>query len=189
MKKNTKVALGLFLTIGVVGVALYFIRQAKLLRNICVRAASVDWGASVVEVAQLYNQGSPIETISLPLDLELSNASDSDVTITKVDLDLYAEQDLIGVIATDFEQILAKNSIAELSVDFQFVENAPLGGLAAAYALGSLTGDALDFTIVGKITAQASVFESIEVKYRSTFTLGELSSGNTQNEEAGSNCE
>ena len=84
MKKNTKVALGLFLTIGVVGVALYFIRQAKLLKNICVKAASVDWTASVVEVAQLYNAGQPIETISLPLDLELSNASDSDVTITKV---------------------------------------------------------------------------------------------------------
>lgn len=189
MKKNTKVALGLFLTIGVVGVALYFIRQAKLLRNICVRAASVDWSASVVEVAQFYNQGQSVQSISLPLDLELSNRSDSDVTITKVDLDLYAEQDKIGVIATDFEQILAKNSIAELSVDFQFVENAPLGGLALAYGSGILTGDALDFTIVGKITAQASVFESIEVKYRSTFTLGELSSGNAKNQVAGGNCE
>tara|TARA_Y100000356_G_C11188870_1_gene250992 strand:- start:167 stop:736 length:570 start_codon:yes stop_codon:yes gene_type:complete len=189
MKKNTKVAVGLFLTIGVVGVALYFIRQAKLLRNICVRAASVDWTASVVEVAQLYNQGQSLQSISLPLDLELSNRSDTDVTITKVDLDLYAEQDLIGVIATDFEQILAKNSIAELSVDFQFVENAPLGTLAAAYGLGAITGDPLDFTIVGKITAEASVFESIEVKYRSTFSLGELSSGNALNEDAGSNCE
>ena len=51
----------------------------------------------------------------------------------------------IGVIATDFEQVLSKNSIAELSVDFQFVENASLGTLAAAYGLGAITGDPFRF--------------------------------------------
>ena len=188
MKKNTKVALGLFLTIGVVGVALYFIRQARLLKNICVQAASVDWTGSVIEASQVYAAGQPIESFSLPLDLVLTNNSDSDVTIKRVDLELYAEQDRIGVIGTDFEQILNKQSVGELSVDFRFTEDANLGGLAAAYTTGVLVGDALDFTIIGTINAQASVFETINIKYRSTFTLSELVAGNTTNEDSGSNC-
>ena len=188
MKQNTKVAIGLFVSIGIVGLAAYFMRQAKLLKNICVQAASVDWSASVIEVAQLYNNGQPITNISLPLDLTLTNNSNIDVTINNVELDLYAEQDKIGVIYTDFEQLLAKNSVGELSVNFNFVEGAELGGLGIAYGTGALVGTPLDFTIVGSIKAKASIFESIDIKYRSTFTLSELVSGNAINDQSGKNC-
>jgi len=188
MKKNIKIGVGLLAAIGVVGVATYFIRQAKLLKNICVQAGSVDWSASVVEVAQIYQSGEPITEIELPLDLVLTNDSNTDVTIQKVDLDLYAEQDKIGVIATDFEQILEKNSIGDLSVDFQFIDDVNLVGLGVAYGTGVLIGDPMDFTIKGKITAKASIFETIEIKYTSTFTLAEMLAGTTDNDESGGNC-
>jgi hypothetical protein len=179
MKKNTKVALGLFLTIGIVGVAAYFIRQAKLLKNICVKAGGIDWEATLIEAFGVYTSGSPISDFSLPLDLTLINNSNSDVTIKKVQLDLYAEGDKIGVVATDFEQILAKSSESVLSVDFVFDEGVSLVALGAAELLGSL-----DLTIIGTITAEASVFETIEIKYLSTFTA----SGLIKSEESGGNC-
>jgi len=182
MKKNVKVALGLFFTIGTIGTIAYFVRQGRLMKNISVEAGSVDWNATILEAAQLYSSGQSIAQISLPLDLILTNDSNTDVTISNVDLDLYAEQDLIGTISTEFEQLLAKKSVGELSVDFNFVEGANLGAIVAAEASSILPFiDAMDYTIVGSIKAKASVFESIKIKYRSTFTLGELMSGNAVN--------
>jgi hypothetical protein len=184
MKKNVKVALGLFFTIGTIGTIAYFVRQGRLMKNISVEAGSVDWSAAIIEAAQLYSSGQSITQISLPLDLTLTNDSNTDVTINKVDLDLYAEQDLIGTISTDFEQLLAKKSVGELSVDFNFVEGADLSAIALAEASTILPFiDAMDYTIVGSVRAKASVFESINLKYRSTFTLGELMSGNATNSE------
>lgn len=189
MKKNVKVALGLFFTIGTIGTIAYFIRQAKLLKNICVKAGSVDWNDTILEAAAIYSSGQPVTEFSLPLDLTLTNNSNTDVTIKKVELDLYAEQDLIGTISTDFEQLLAKNSVGELSVDFNLVEGANLAAIVAAETSSLLPFvDAMDYTIVGSIRAKASVFETISIKYRSTFTLGELIGGNTTNSESGKNC-
>lgn len=180
MKKNTKVALGIFLTIGIVGVAAYFIRQAKLLRNICVKAAGIDWEATLLEAVGVYQSGSPLTDFSLPLDLTIINNSNSDVTIQKVELDLYAEQNKIGVVATDFEQILKANSQSTLSVNFAFEEGVNI----AALGFAELVGD-IDLTIIGTITAQASVFETIEIKYLSEFTAA----GIIKSEQSGGNCE
>ena len=172
--KNKKVIFGIFLTLGVVGVAAYFIRQAKLLKNICVKSAGIDWEASILEAAQTYIAGNPITDFSLPLDINLINNSNSDVTIRKVDFDLYAEGDIIGVVATDFEQVLLKNSETALSVDFKFSDDANLVALAAAELLGSI-----DLTIKGIITAEASVFETIEITYSMSTTAGGIVSGET----------
>ena len=172
MKKQTKVVLGLFLTIGVVGVAAYFIRQAKLLKSICVKAGNIDWEGALLEAVGVYTSGGS-------LNLTLINNSNSEVTIKKVDMDLYAEGDLIGQVSTDFEQILGKKSETILNVDFDFTQDANLLALGAAELLGSL-----DFTIRGTITAEASVFETIEITYLSTFNAAGLISS----EKSGGDC-
>ena len=179
MKKQTKVVLGLFLTIGVVGVAAYFIRQAKLLKSICVKAGNIDWEGALLEAVGVYTSGGSLTDFSLPLNLTLINNSNSEVTIKKVDMDLYAEGDLIGQVSTDFEQILGKKSETILNVDFDFTQDANLIALGAADLLGSL-----DFTIRGTITAEASVFETIEITYLSTFNAAGLISS----EKSGGDC-
>ena len=78
MKKQTKVVLGLFLTIGVVGVAAYFIRQAKLLKSICVKAGNIDWEGALLEAVGVYTSGGSLTDFSLPLNLTLINNSNKE---------------------------------------------------------------------------------------------------------------
>tara|TARA_R110000737_G_scaffold103385_2_gene136659 strand:+ start:191 stop:787 length:597 start_codon:yes stop_codon:yes gene_type:complete len=177
MNKTAKTILTVGAVIGGVGVVSYFIRQGKLLKQICVSSTDLAWKTTLLGVANdIKNGTSP--SVDLPLNLTLKNDSNIDVTIKDVGFDitwlgsgtslLEGRNLLIGTVDSNEETVIKKKSTGYLALKINL---APLSDLSAGemVMLGTdmlpLLGNGIDVLIDGNIQIKASIFETINYPY------------------------
>ena len=188
MNKGAKIV-GYGLLAAGVAAAVYFIRQAKLLKEICVKSTYFDWNAVIYDIGKNVINGDPLD-IDVPFDLEMSNASAIDITIKEVDLIIRANNTIIGRVFSDTNQVIPKKSTAKLEI---LIEASPdltqdqitellgsgiLGGTGLGNILDSLNiidlDDDIVFSVDGDIKVKASIFETYNFPYFMRATIGEL---------------
>ena len=177
MNKTAKTILTVGAVIGGVGVVSYFIRQGKLLKQICVSSTDLAWKTTLLGVANdIKNGTSP--SVDLPLNLTLKNDSNIDVTIKDVEFDitwlgsgtslLEGRNLLIGTVDSNEETVIKKKSTGYLALKINL---APLSDLSAGemVMLGTdmlpVLGNGIDVLIDGNIQIKASIFETINYPY------------------------
>ena len=177
MNKTAKTILTVGAVIGGVGVVSYFIRQGKLLKQICVSSTDLAWKTTLLGVANdIKNGTSP--SVDLPLNLTLKNDSNIDVTIKDVEFDitwlgsgtslLEGRNLLIGTVDSNEETVIKKKSTGYLALKINL---APLSDLSAGemVMLGTdmlpIVGNGIDVLIDGNIQIKASIFETINYPY------------------------
>lgn len=177
MNKTAKTILTVGAVIGGVGVVSYFIRQGKLLKQICVSSTDLAWKTTLLGVANdIKNGTSP--SVDLPLNLTLKNDSNIDVTIKDVGFDitwlgsgtslLEGRNLLIGRVDSNEETVIKKKSTGYLALKINL---APLSDLSAGemVMLGTdmlpVLGNGIDVLIDGNIQIKASIFETINYPY------------------------
>ena len=177
MNKTAKTILTVGAVIGGVGVVSYFIRQGKLLKQICVSSTDLAWKTTLLGVANdIKNGTSP--SVDLPLNLTLKNDSNIDVTIKDVGFDitwlgsgtalLEGRNLLIGTVDSNEETVIKKKSTGYLALKINL---APLSDLSAGemVMLGTdmlpVLGNGIDVLIDGNIQIKASIFETINYPY------------------------
>ena len=84
-KEGVKFLYGSAIVIGLVAVVQYFRRQKRLLEDICVSSAGLDWKTVLSGLISSNNAGN---IQGIPLQLSVVNNSDIDVTIKDIDLDV-----------------------------------------------------------------------------------------------------
>ena len=112
MEKETKVAIGILGVLGVTPVAAYFLRQAKLLKEICVSSTNFDWASNIISTAQAVLNPEDGQVLNLDYSITLENNSNIDVEIKEIDLELRSSQGRIAIIRNDFVEVLPKKSSA-----------------------------------------------------------------------------
>ena len=130
MNKTAKTILTVGAVIGGVGVVAYFIRQGKLLKQICVSSTDLAWKTTLLGVANDIKNGTP-PSVELPLNLTLKNDSNIDVTIKDVGFDitwlgsgtalLEGRNLLIGRVDSNEETVIKKKSTGYLSLKINYV--------------------------------------------------------------------
>ena len=177
MNKTAKTILTVGAVIGGVGVVSYFIRQGKLLKQICVSSTDLAWKTTLLGVANdIKNGTSP--SVDLPLNLTLKNDSNIDVTIKDVGFDitwlgsgtslLEGRNLLIGTVDSNEETVIKKKSTGYLALKINL---APLSELSTGemVMLGTdmlpVLGNGIDVLIDGNIQIKASIFETINYPY------------------------
>ena len=177
MNKTAKTILTVGAVIGGVGVVSYFIRQGKLLKQICVSSTDLAWKTTLLGVANdIKNGTSP--SVDLPLNLTLKNDSNIDVTIKDVGFDitwlgsgtslLEGRNLLIGTVDSNEETVIKKKSTGYLALKINL---APLSDLSSGemVMLGTdmlpIVGNGIDVLIDGNIQIKASIFETINYPY------------------------
>lgn len=177
MNKTAKTILTVGAVIGGVGVVSYFIRQGKLLKQICVSSTDLAWKTTLLGVANdIKNGTSP--SVDLPLNLTLKNDSNIDVTIKDVGFDitwlgsgtslLEGRNLLIGRVDSNEETVIKKKSTGYLALKINL---APLSDLSSGemVMLGTdmlpIVGNGIDVLIDGNIQIKASIFETINYPY------------------------
>lgn len=177
MNKTAKTILTVGAVIGGVGVVSYFIRQGKLLKQICVSSTDLAWKTTLLGVAtDIKNGTSP--SVDLPLNLTLKNDSNIDVTIKDVGFDitwlgsgtslLEGRNLLIGRVDSNEETVIKKKSTGYLALKINL---APLSDLSSGemVMLGTdmlpIVGNGIDVLIDGNIQIKASIFETINYPY------------------------
>jgi hypothetical protein len=163
--------------LGGVGVLAYFLRQGKLLKDICVSSTDLAWKSTLLGVAtDIQNGNTP--SVDLPLNLTLNNDSNIDVTIKNVSFDitwmgsgtalLEGRNLLIGTVESDSETVIKKNSKGYLGLTISL---APLADLTTGemVILGGdllpVVGNGIDVMIDGNIKLKASIFETVYYPY------------------------
>lgn len=177
MNKTTKTILTVGAVLGGVGVVSYFIRQGKLLKQICVSSTDLAWKTTLLGIAtDIKNGNAP--SVDLPLNLTLKNDSNIDVTIKDVGFDitwlgsgtslLEGRNLLIGTVDSNEETVIKNKSTGYLALKINL---APLADLSAGemVMLGTdmlpVVGNGIDVLIDGNIQIKASIFETINYPY------------------------
>ena len=197
MNKGAKIV-GYGLLAGGVAAAVYFIRQAKLLKEICVKSTYFDWNAIIYDVGSNVISGDPITDVDIPFDLELSNSSAIDITIKEVDLIVKANDTILARIYSESNQLIPKKSSSKLEILIEvnpeltqgdmteLLGSGLLGGTGLGNLLGSLNLIDLDndivFSVDGNIKLKASIFETYNLPYYMRANVNQLL------EEKGGNC-
>tara|TARA_A100001201_G_scaffold121531_1_gene105223 strand:+ start:59 stop:616 length:558 start_codon:yes stop_codon:yes gene_type:complete len=181
MKKETKVAIGILGVLGVTAVAAYFLRQAKLLKEICVSSTNFDWASNIISTAQAVLNPEDGQVLNLDYSITLENNSNIDVEIKEIDLELRSSQGRIAVIQNDFVEVLPKKSSKTIPLDIVLAVDPSISlvDLAADQAIGGI-----EMQLSGDIVVKASIFETIRVPYRSRFNTG----SNTNAQESSGSC-
>ncbi len=196
MNKGAKIV-GYGLLAGGVAAAVYFIRQARLLKDICVKSTYFDWNAVIYDIGKNVINGDPLD-IDVPFDLELSNSSNIDIEIKEVDLEIRANCIGVGRVYSDTIQKIPKKSSAKLEILIEanpdltqdditeLLGSGLLGGTGLGNLLDSLNIIDLDndivFAVDGNIKVKASIFETYNFPYFMRASVGELL------EEQGGDC-
>ena len=197
MNKGAKIV-GYGLLAGGVAAAVYFIRQAKLLKEICVKSTYFDWNAIIYDVGSNVISGDPITDVDIPFDLELSNSSAIDITIKEIDLIVKANDTILAKIYSESNQLIPKKSSSKLEILIEvnpeltqgdmteLLGSGLLGGTGLGNLLGSLNLIDLDndivFSVDGNIKLKASIFETYNLPYYMRANVNQLL------EEKGGNC-
>lgn len=180
MNKGTKALLGILGIFGVTAVAAYFLRQAKLLKEICVSATDFNWLSNLYNVLSSVTNPQEGDVLNLDYSITLVNNSNIDVELKEINLELRSSQGRIAIIRNDFVEVLAKKSTKTIPLDIVLAidPSISLADLLFDQAVGGI-----EMQIIGDIVVKASIFETIRIPYRSRFNTG--SNSNIQ-EESGS---
>tara|TARA_R100000664_G_C2720643_1_gene114255 strand:- start:432 stop:989 length:558 start_codon:yes stop_codon:yes gene_type:complete len=181
MNKGTKAIIGLLGILGVTAVAAYFLRQAKLLKEICVSSTNFDWVSNLVSILQAITNPEDGQVLNLDYSITLVNNSNIDVELKEINLELRSSQGRIAVIRNDFVEVLARKSTKTIPLDIMLAldSNISIVDLIADQAIGGI-----EMQIIGDIVVKASIFETIRVPYRSRFNTG----SNTNAQEESGSC-
>tara|TARA_R110001599_G_scaffold5726_3_gene28492 strand:- start:2233 stop:2829 length:597 start_codon:yes stop_codon:yes gene_type:complete len=177
MGRAAKTIITTVAVLGGVGVLAYFLRQGKLLKDICVSSTDLAWKTTLLGVATDIQQGNT-PSVDLPLNLTLNNDSNIDVTIKNVSFDitwmgsgtalLEGRNLLIGTVESNSETVIKKNSKGYLGLTISL---APLADLTTGemVILGGdllpVVGNGIDVMIDGNIKLKASIFETVYYPY------------------------
>ena len=195
MKKDYKILVAVLMTGGGILLARYFVRQYRMLRNVCVSNVNFNWAAELVQLAvdAADGNGFSLNTLDAPFQLELSNSSDIPVTVKDINLSVFLEGQKIGSIMDQQPTTIDKNSSVtlqlNLDIDEDVIESALLGTAQATLFEGIysiLSGQELPTTqieVSGIIDVKASFYESFKIRYRLLRTPSQLI------EEQSGNCE
>lgn len=197
MNKGAKIV-GYGLLAGGVAAAVYFLRQARLLKEVCVKSTYFDWNAIIYDVGSNVISGDPITDVDIPFDLELSNSSAIDITIKEIDLIVKANDIILAKIYSESNQLIPKKSSSKLEILIEanpeltqgdmteLLGSGLLGGTGLGNFLDSLNLIDLDndivFSVDGNIKLKASIFETYNLPYYMRANVNELL------EEKGGNC-
>lgn len=157
--KGLKIFLGLAIAIGGFAFVKYLRTQAKLLKNICVRSTSLEWREVIVDSVKNVIQGQP-PIDSLPLELEIQNASDIDVEVKDIKFDIFFDGTHIGDVVSQQSSVLTANSVSILELDVDL----DLKGDLFDLGLNILAGDNT-LEIIGNIKMKASIYEEYNYPY------------------------
>tara|TARA_R110002012_G_scaffold59532_2_gene155760 strand:+ start:5078 stop:5680 length:603 start_codon:yes stop_codon:yes gene_type:complete len=196
MKKDTKIVLAVLVAGGGLLLTRYFLRQYRLLRNVCVSNTNLNWAPELVQLAidATDGNGFSLNTLDTPFELELSNSSDIPVTVKDINLNVYLEGQKIGKIIDVESTTLDKNSSVTLFLNLDIDEDIIAGvvqNTALQTALEYLTSifsndvdtPTTQIEVSGVINVKASIYESFKIRYRLVTTpsgLIEESSGNCE---------
>jgi hypothetical protein len=177
MGRASKIIITTGAVLGGVGVLAYFLRQGKLLKEICVSSTDLAWKTTLLGVANDIKLGNTPST-DLPLNLTLNNDSNIDVTIKNVSFDitwmgsgtalLEGRNLLIGTVESNNETIIKKNSVGYLglNINLEPLTNLTMGEMVILGGdLLPLIGNGIDVMIDGRIKLKASIFETVYYPY------------------------
>ncbi len=158
--KGLKIFLGLAIGVGAFALAKYLLTQRKLLTKVCVESTSLEWRELIIDAVKAKLQGGNVPT-SIPLELNMRNASDVDVEVKNIDLDIYFDDIHIGSIQSQQESILSANSISTLELDVDL----DLKGDLIDLGLNIFAGDNT-LEIFGNMKLKASIYEEYNYPYQ-----------------------
>ena len=177
MGRASKIIITTGAVLGGVGVLAYFLRQGKLLKEICVSSTDLAWKTTLLGVANDIKLGNTPST-DLQLNLTLNNDSNIDVTIKNVSFDitwmgsgtalLEGRNLLIGTVESNNETIIKKNSVGYLglNINLEPLTNLTMGEMVILGGdLLPLIGNGIDVMIDGRIKLKASIFETVYYPY------------------------
>jgi hypothetical protein len=174
MAKGGKVVFGTVAALGVLGAIAYFVRQGKLLRQICVSHTDIGWESTVYEVGTAVYNGEAPSNLEVPFHLTLVNNSNIDVIIKDVDMSItWLSQDtallgsdkLIGNVKSTREDKLVKNSTTTITMN---VDLSPITNLTTGQLLlltGDIASNGIRVIVQGNVKLKASIFETINYPY------------------------
>lgn len=196
MKKDTKIVLAVLVAGGGLLLTRYFLRQYRLLRNVCVSNTNLNWAVELAEAAldAVDGDGFSYSTLDTQFELELTNSSDIPVTIKDINLNVFLEGQKIGTIIDQQSTTLDKNSSVTLFLNLDIDENVIQGAIentalqTAFEFISSVLSSNVDvpttrIEVSGVINVKASIYESFKIRYRLVTTpsgLIEESSGNCE---------
>jgi len=195
MKKDYKILVAVLMAGGGILIARYFVRQYRLLRNVCVSNVNFNWAEELVTLAidAADGNGFSYSTLDAPFQLELSNSSDIPVTVKDVNLSVFLEGQKIGSIIDLQPTTVDKNSSVtlqlNLDIDEAVIEDALVATAQQTVLEGLwniLSGEPMPTTqieVSGIIDVKASFYESFKIRYRLLRTPSQLI------EEQSGNCE
>jgi len=195
MKKDYKILVAVLMAGGGILLARYFVRQYRLLRNVCVSNVNYNWAQELVNLAidAADGNGFQYNTLDAPFELELSNSSDIPVTVKDVNLSVFLEGQKIGSIIDLQPTTIDKNSsvtlFLNLDIDEAVIEDAILATAQQTVLEGLwsiIQGQEMPTTqieVSGIIDVKASFYESFKIRYRLLRTPSQLI------EEQSGNCE
>lgn len=158
--KGLRIFLGLAIGVGAFALAKYLLTQRKLLTKVCVESTSLEWRELIIDAIKAKIQGGSIPT-TIPLELNMRNASDVDVEVKEIDFDIYFDDINVGSIKSQQESILSANSIStlELDVDLDLKDN------LLDLTLNIFAGDNT-LEIFGNMKLKASIYEEYNYPYQ-----------------------
>ena len=196
MKKDTKIVLAVLVAGGGLLLTRYFIRQYRLLRNVCVSNTNLNWAQELAQAAfdAASGDGFSYSTLDADFQLELTNSSDIPVTIKDINLSVFLEGQKIGSIIDQQPTTLDRNSSQTLFLRLDIDENIIQGAVETTALqtglefLVSIFSSQVDIPttrieIQGIINVKASFYESFKIRYRQVTTpdgIIEESSGNCE---------
>ena len=174
MAKGGKVVFGTVAALGLLGAIAYFVRQGKLMRQICVSHTDIGWESTVYEIGTAVVNGETPSNLEVPFHLTIVNKSNIDVIIKEVDMSitwlaqdtaLLASDKLIGNVKSTREDKLVKNSTTTITMS---VDLSPLTKLTTAQLIlltGDIAANGIRVIVQGNVKLKASIFETINYPY------------------------
>ena len=148
--------------VAVLGVSFikYLYTQAKLLKGICVRNTTLEWREVLVNAIEAVVSGQQPQA-TIPLELEMVNSSDLQVTVKDISFNVFFDGTHIGEVNSQQESVLGANSVNELEIDIDLDLAGDLGDLV----MSAIGGDNV-IEVVGNIKIKASIYEEYNYPYQ-----------------------
>lgn len=159
MDSKVKLGLSVLGVLGVLGLARYFHRQGKALKNLCITNVSWNWTESIKAA---------LATGTIPddakVELKATNTSDIELTVNEFLLELRVDDKHIGFVKTFEKTVIPKNSSRNIYAIIEFDVDVNIN-LALDIIDIILDPDPTEFRIEGYINVSASIMESYSHKF------------------------
>ena len=169
MAKDKKVIFTTLAALGIIGAIAYFMRQAKLLKEICVSSTDFNWISNITSIVSDLINPQDGDVLNLDYSITLVNNSNIDVELKEIDLELRTSKGRLAIIRNDFVEVLEKKSTKTIPLDIILAIDGDINILDLG--VDQLDGG-IDMQLIGDIVVKASIFETIKIPYRSRFNTG-----------------